>query len=238
MRFQTTRWSLVLDARQDGEPARRALSDLCRAYRGPVLSYVRRHARNDDDAQDLTQAFFAHFLEHATHARADPARGSFRAFLVTSLRHFLHDQASHRDAQRRGGGVRAQTLDATDPGELVAACEPTPEQAFERDWALAVLQAAIARLQAETRAAGKADLFAALSEFLIERPTASDYERIASAQRMRRNTVAVAVHRLRQRLHDLVRAELADTTADPSQLDHELDAVSHSLHWETTPPSR
>jgi RNA polymerase sigma factor (sigma-70 family) len=219
----------VLQAREGGEQARRALEDLCRTYRAPVVAYVRRYTRQTDEAEDLGQAFFAAFIERAYHSRTDPARGSFRAYLLVTLKRFLNDASARKHAQKRGGGVKFQSLDDLDESDDPGAGAQTPDQAFQRDWAQAVLRAAMRRLQAETAAAGKSALFDALCEFLIERPSEADYEQIAAALKMRRNTVAVAVHRLRQRLHALVREELADTTADEAGLHGELDDLHPSL---------
>ena len=228
-RFQTTRWSVVLEARGSAAPARQALEELCRTYRAPVIAFVRRQVRSAEDAEDLAQAFFAVFIERAMHSRADPALGSFRGFLLTILKRFLNDARDRQHAQKRGGTTQFKTLEALEENGDAEAAGQTPEQAFERDWAQAVLRAAMLRLQAETAAAGKAALFDQLCEFLIERPSEADYTRIAAALNMRRNTVAVAVHRLRQRLHAFMREELADTTADDAGLHRELDDLRPSL---------
>jgi len=218
-----------LQAREGGEQARRALEDLCRTYRAPVVAYARRYTRRSDDAEDLAQAFFANFIERAYHARTDPARGSFRAFLLVTLKRFLNDAGTRQRAQKRGGSVQFQPLDALEESDDFVASAQSPDQAFERDWAQAVLRAAMRRLQSETAAAGKSALFDELCEFLIERPSEADYERIAATLNMRRNTVAVAVHRLRRRLQALVREELADTTAGEPDLHSELNELRGSL---------
>jgi len=231
-RFQTTRWSVVLQARDDTAAARQALGELCRIYRSPVIAYVRSRGCSADEAEDLGQAFFARFIESAYHAQADPARGSFRGFLLTALKHFLEDAFEHDHALKRGGSMQFQSLDAMagDESDFThLADRDTPEQEFERAWAKAALHAAMLRLEAEAAAAGRSALFDLLCEFLAERPSESDYERVAAALKMRRNTVAVAVHRLRLRLRELVRSELADTAADAAGLNHELDRLRKSL---------
>ena len=231
-RFQTTRWSIVLDAGMETAGARAALEELCRTYRSPVIAYVRSRGSSADEAEDLGQAFFARFIEGAYHAQADPARGSFRAFLLTALKRFLDDAAERAHAQKRGGNIQFQSLEALagDNSEAESIVDrDTPEQAFERAWAKAALRAAMHRLQAETAAAGRSTLFDQLCEFLAERPSESDYDRVAAALNIRRNTVAVAVHRLRQRLRELVQVELADTAADVSGLNRELDQLRKSL---------
>jgi Sigma-70 region 2 len=110
--FQTTRWSLVLEARADDARSRLALEKLCRTYRAPVLAYIRGHGASADEAEDLAQSFFARFIDRAFHAHADPARGRFRAFLLTALKHFLADARDHVNALKRGGNVQIRSLDS------------------------------------------------------------------------------------------------------------------------------
>jgi len=219
-RFETTRWSLVLDAAGEPQQARVALETLCRTYRQPVFAYIRRHVGGSDAAEDLTQAFFLEFIEHAWHARADPARGRFRAYLLTAVRRFLVDQHVATQRLKRGAGAVFESIDADNAGELAGGDDP--EAAFERDWALAVLDVSLARLREEAEAAGKLDLFEHLREFLTERPADADYERTAAALNLRRNTLAVAVHRLRHRLRELVRAEIGDTAHGRDAMNQEL----------------
>lgn len=226
-RFDTTRWSVVLRARGEPAEARAALETLCRTYRPPVLAYVRHHVRMRDNAEDLTQAFFVHFLEHAWYARADPERGRFRSFLLTALRRFLIDADAEASALKRGGGYRFEALDEESGG--AGSGGDTPEHAFDREWARAVLGAAFARLREEAEQADKLPMFERLSEFLAEPPDAADYARVAAELGVRRNTLAVAVHRLRHRLRDLVREELIETTADREDMDAELRALREAL---------
>jgi RNA polymerase sigma-70 factor (ECF subfamily) len=225
-RFETTRWSVVLRARGEAGDARAALEQLCRTYRPPVLAFVLRRGYAVDMAEDLTQAFFARFLERAWHSSADPERGRFRSFLLTALKRFLIDADAEAAALKRGGGVRFELLD----DDCAGAMNETPDAAFEREWAHAVLQAAFARLRSEAEQAGKLELFRRLSEFLIERPDEAEYARAAEDLHLRRNTLAVAVHRLRHRLRDLVREELAETTSNRTELEEELRTLRGSMH--------
>lgn len=226
-RFDTTRWSIVLQARGDPADARVALETLCRTYRPPVLAYVRSHVYARDTAEDLTQAFFTRFLERAWHAGADPERGRFRAFLLTALKRFLIDADAEASALKRGGGCRFESLDEETPDAPVG--DESPERIFERAWAKAVLGAAFARLRSEAEAAGKLAMFERLSEFLVEAPDEDDYARAADDLHLRRNTLAVAVHRMRHRLRDLVRQELAETTSGPDDMESELRALREAL---------
>jgi RNA polymerase sigma-70 factor (ECF subfamily) len=218
--FETTRWSLVLRARDAAPQARAALETLCRIYRPPVLAYVRGRGYAADAAEDLVQAFFADFLEKASYAGADPARGRFRTYLLTVLKRHLIDHAIAAHALKRGGDMRFESLDSDDAS--APAGEDLPERAFEQAWAMAVLHVAIRQLQAEAERAGKRELFVALREFLIERPNEADYARVASMLGLRRNTLAVAVHRMRNRLRQLVQAELANTTGNENEFNEEM----------------
>jgi len=230
-RFATTRWSLILDARQ-AETSRSALEEICRAYRAPVLAYVRRHGYSPADAEDLTQDFFARFLERRWDAELDPMRGHFRAFLLLAIKRFLitADEAAH--AIKRGGGL--VHLAADDQLEaLEAPHAESPERVFQRVWALTVLERSFARLRNEARHAGKEELFNQLSPYVAERPVADEYHRIAEELGLRANTVAVAVHRLRARLREVVREELAETCSGPEEIDAELHALRDTLNHVT-----
>ncbi|TAN07416.1 MAG: sigma-70 family RNA polymerase sigma factor [Rhodanobacteraceae bacterium] len=226
-RFETTRWSVVLRARGEAGDARAALEQLCRTYRPPVLAFVRFRGYTADAAEDLTQAFFTRFLERGWHASADPGRGRFRSFLLTALKRFLIDADAEAAALKRGGGVRFELLD--DDGCADATGE-TPDAVFEREWAHAVLKAALGRLRTEAEQAGKLELFRRLAEFLIERPDEAEYARAAEDLHLRRNTLAVAVHRMRQRLRELVREELMETTSNRTELEEELRTLRGSMH--------
>jgi RNA polymerase sigma factor (sigma-70 family) len=226
-RFRTTRWSLLMDAREATPLADGALDQLCRIYRPPVLAFIRRQGHAEAAAQDLTQSFFEQLLRLRTYAAADPARGRFRVFLQVALRRFLSNQRVAAHAQRRGGGQAVLSLD--DGPEVAADEADTPDAAFERDWAHAVLREALVALQAEAEAAGKLTLFQALRPFLFEPPDSDEYAQLAATLGMRRNTLAVAIHRLRQRLHDKVRAELAETVAVAADVDAEMGVLQASL---------
>lgn len=226
-RFETTRWSVVLRARGEAGEARAALEQLCRTYRPPVLAFVRFHGYAADTAEDLTQAFFTRFLERSWYSTADPGRGRFRSFLLIALKRFLIDADAEAAALKRGGGMRFEQLD--DDTGCVGAAGDAPDAVFEREWAHAVLRVALARLRAEAEQAGKLELFQRLSEFLVERPGEAEYARAAGDLQLRRNTLAVAVHRLRHRLRDLVREELMETTSGRTEVEEELRTLRGSL---------
>lgn len=227
-RFETTRWSVVLRARGEAGDARAALEQLCRIYRPPVLAFVRFRGYSADAAEDLTQAFFTRFLERGWYSSADPERGRFRSFLLTALKRFLIDADAEAATLKRGGGVRFEALD--DDGGCECATGETPDAAFEREWAHAVLKAAFARLRGEAEQAGKLELFRRLAEFLVERPDEAEYARAAEELHLRRNTLAVAVHRMRHRLRELVREELMETTSNQTEVEEELRTLRGSMH--------
>jgi len=197
-----------------------------------VLAFVRCSGHQPDEAEDLTQDFFARFLQRNLHGRADPEDGRFRTYLLASLRHFLVDAHTRGIAQKRGGQAQQQPLDdcVSRSSDLDRMRSPdTPERAFDRAWAQSVLKIALRKLRREAGEAGKGDLFAKVWEFVVERPDEAEYERIAHELGMRRNTLAVAVHRFRSRLRELVCAELAETAADEAKLDREIDDLRPCL---------
>ena len=226
--FHTTRWSLVLQARE-GPEARRALEALCKTYRPAVLSYIRAHGHDPDAAEDLAQSFLEHFIERTPRLDVTPERGRFRSFLLVMLRRFLLDQHDRAGRVKRGGRVRFDTNPFIGRISGVADGGDTPERAFRRAWVRTVVESALRRLRAEAKASGKVELFDQLSEFLGERPEESEYARVAGALNMRRNTLAVAVHRLRLRLRELVREQLADTAASEAEMNSELRELNRSL---------
>jgi RNA polymerase sigma factor (sigma-70 family) len=223
--FQTTRWSLVLEA--GTAQARPALEELCRVYRPPVLAFVRHYRRGRDDVEDLVQEFFLRFIQGDLAARADRERGRFRNFLLSALKHFLINAREHEVALKRGGGGSLLDIDAV--ADTVTAAGHTPDRAFELTWALTVIERALAALRVEAERAGKLDLFESVRPFLTETPDRVDYAEAAAALGMRANTLAVAVHRMRKRLRDKVRDELLDTLDDPGLLDEEMRQLRLSL---------
>ena len=209
--FEPTRWSVVLKARADPAEARKALETLCRTYRPPVLAYIKARGYPASVSEDLAQGFFARFIEDALHANARPERGRFRSYLLTAVRGYVLDDGKSARATKRGGGVHFEAID--DEGLDVTSRDLTPEEAFDREWALSVLRKALAQLKVEACSVGKERLFEVTRAFLIESPDVADYDRASAELGLRRNTLAVAVHRLRHRLRELVQTELQDTTA-------------------------
>jgi RNA polymerase sigma factor (sigma-70 family) len=212
--FQTTRWSIVLAAReQDEVQAHDALAKLCEIYRPAVLAYVRRLCTRGGDAEDLTQSFFERLLTKRLDQFADPLRGRFRVFLRTAIANFLRDQHAHATALRR-----TAVESADDP--LV---DPlTPDEVFDAVWAKTIIQRAYRNLASETAQQGKADLFNALKPYLAETAGKKDYDAVAEKLSMRSNTIAVGVHRLRTRLREIVQAQILDTISNSGDLADEM----------------
>ena len=224
--FVTTHWSVVVAAgRSDPPRARAALELLCRHYWQPLYVYVRRVGHPPEEAQDLTQEFFARFLEHNTVAKADPARGRFRSFLLGSLKHFLAHEWEKARAQKRGGRGQIIPL-AFDTAETRCAPEPanpdSPDKIFDRQWALSLLDIVLARLRADYADCGKDDLFLGLKETLTGGRSEIPYRELGGRLGMSEGAVKVAAHRLRQRYRELLREEIAHTVAGPEDAEAEL----------------
>jgi len=224
--FLTTRWSVVLAAgRNDTTRAHHALANLCQTYWFPLYTYVRRRGHSPEDAQDLTQEFFARLLEHNWVGDADREKGRFRSFLLSAMNHFLADEWDKARAQKRGGGVPLVPLQF-DTAETRYGFEPTdnvtPERSFELRWALTLLEEVLNRLQAEYEQEGKTVLFAALNPCLVGERTSQPYATLATSLGTNEGAVKSAVHRLRQRYRQLLREEIAQTVAGPGEVDEEL----------------
>jgi len=225
--FKTTHWSIVLAAGNSSAPgAREALEKLCRTYWAPIYACVRRKGRGPDDAQDLTQEFFARLLEKKYFALADRERGRFRSFLLTALGHFLVNDWRKGNAERRGAGQPVMSLDQQQAEEGYQA-EPaspdlSPDRLFERRWALALLEQVLAQLRAEYEAGGKRDVFDSLKPFVWGEKSSLSQAEVAARLGTTENAVSQAVHRLRQRYGELLRAEVANTVAAPGDVEDEL----------------
>jgi RNA polymerase sigma factor (sigma-70 family) len=230
--FKTTHWSAVLNAAgSDTREASVALSELCQAYWPPLYAYVRRTGYNKEDAQDLTQEFFARLLEKQWLNQADRQRGKFRSFLLSSMNHFLANEWRRSQTAKRGGGKAIVSLDDT----AEALCESewasclTPEKLYERSWAMALFERAIADLQAIYTADGKSKLYNALKDFLSSEAGDGDYARIGKELEMSNGAVAAAVHRMRQRYREVVRAQVARTVANDGEVEEEMRSLLAAL---------
>jgi RNA polymerase sigma factor (sigma-70 family) len=224
--FVTTHWSVVLAASDSASPeSSHALEALCRTYWYPLYAYVRRLGRSPEDAEDLTQAFFARFLEKQWVADADRQRGRFRSFLLSSFKHFLANEWDKARARKRGGGIEFTSLNTT-TAETRYQQEPpgrsSPDWEFDRRWALALLDTVLGRLQREYANEGKAAWFGELKATLAVDRAGVAYADIARRLGTTEGAVKVAVHRLRQRYRVLLRTEIAHTVASPAEVEEEL----------------
>jgi RNA polymerase sigma factor (sigma-70 family) len=231
--FTTTHWSVVLAAGQSASPASAsALEHLCRAYWHPLYAFVRRLGHPPADAQDLTQGFFAHLLEHHLVAKADREAGRFRSFLLGSLKHFLAHEHERATALKRGGGQPVLSLDGFDPEERYA-LEPadtaTPETLYDQRWARQQIESALGRLRADYTASGRGPLFDLLKDYVWGNQNALSLAEIAARLELTEESVKKAVQRLRQRFRDALRAEVAQTVATPDQIDEELRHLRAAL---------
>ena len=232
--FAPTRWTLVLRARGETAQARAALSELCEAYYQPVLHFLQREGRLEDEARELAQEFFAVVLLGSGFDEADPERGRFRSYLLGALKHFLADQRKRELRLKRGGGIAVESLDVTadeDTGSLQVAdtTQPLPDAFFDHQWALAVIDRAMTALEQEFEADVKTDQFNELKVWLMGEDPSHSQRDAARRLGLSEGAVKVAIHRLRKRFRDVVRAEISQTLRDSSLLDEELRHLINAL---------
>jgi RNA polymerase sigma factor (sigma-70 family) len=227
--FATTHWTVVLAAGDRATPqSARALEELCRTYWFPLYAYVRRRGHTHEDAEDLTQGFFARFLSRNYLEGLSSERGRFRAFLLASIKHFLANEWKSAHRQKRGGNTPPLSLDlqnADSRYQILAPNDLTPDKIYDREWALALLERVIGRLRDESAAASQDRLFDKLKPFLTVDKSAVPYAQAATELDIPENTLRVTVHRLRRRYRDLLRDEISHTLSDPSHVDEEMRAL-------------
>jgi RNA polymerase sigma factor (sigma-70 family) len=224
--FPSTHWSVVLATHADDPTrARAALEQLCTVYWYPLYAYVRRLGHQPADAEDLVQGFIAHLLGRQFFQVADPDKGRFRSYLLTSLNHFLADAADRAGRLKRGDGKPLLSLDAG-VAERRYALEPAdagnPEQLFERRWALTLLDTVLHRLEMEATESGRADLFRQLKGVLLGDRGGVPYAELAPQLGLSEAALTMTVHRLRRRYRELVREEIAHTVSRPVEIDEEM----------------
>jgi RNA polymerase sigma factor (sigma-70 family) len=229
--FPTTRWTMVIAAADtQRKDARSALVSLCEGYWYPLYAYIRRRGYPADQAQDLTQEFFIRVLEGRYLDRADPEKGRFRAFLLTSMKFFLADEADRIRAQKRGGGtvLSLEFSSGEDRYQREPAHDETPERIFEQRWALSVLDRVVDKLRKEFVHHGRPEHFERLKVFLLGQSDAP-YAALAREINTSEGALKVAIHRLRKRYRALFRQEIADTVADPAEVGPELRFLAAAL---------
>jgi RNA polymerase sigma factor (sigma-70 family) len=223
--FATTHWSVVMAASGDNDAALQALEKLCGIYWYPLYAHIRRKGHPPEESQDLTQDFFASLLRHDSLQTIRRERGRFRTFLLTSLNYFLSDQLDKILAQKRGGGQKLIELDALAAEERYAlepATDETPDKAFDRRWAAALVERSLNRLQAEQQNAGKGAEFDLLKVFLSRETVAGEYDQVGKELGLSPNAVAAAVRRLRLRFREFAFAEALQTVSSHSDAEDEF----------------
>ncbi len=232
-RFETTHWSVVLAAGQTTSPeSRGALETLCRKYWYPIYAYTRRRGQNPQDAMDTVQGFFAVMLDKHYIRAADQSKGRFRSFLLTALKYHMSHERERARALKRGGGHVIVPLHVDD-AEGRYALEPshnwTPDRIYERRWAITLLDRALERVKGEFVEAGKQKAFDHLKQHLTGDGSGVAYKQTAAALGTTEGAVKTAVHRLRKRYRNILRAEIAETLADPANVDEELECLLEAL---------
>ena len=224
--FPTTRWTLIRQATTPTPESARALESLCQQYSGPVLAFVRHRVATTEKAEDIAQGFFAKFLERDLLERADEDRGRFRTFLLHALRGFMADVHDFDTAQKRGGGK--QVVSFANSAVLEPQHAVTADQQFELQWVRTLLSRSVQRLQEEYQSSGKAELFESLRKSLDSdsTPPARD---IAAQLKTSEPAVRVAMHRMRKRLGQIIRTEIAETVPRASDVDDELARLMQIL---------
>jgi len=227
--FLTTRWTRVCLAKADSDDGRRALADLCDAYYEPVVAYLRSVLRDADAARDMSHAFFAEMLGGGRIGTADRDRGRFRSYLLGAVKHFVshHRQASQR--AKRGGGVLPVSLDAEEAAEVPDARAVSPDTEFDRQWAMTVMAHSLEALRAECVAEGRGAFFDSVSGLLSGQATHGDQVALAKNCGMSFDAFRMAVSRLRKRLRQCVKAEVAGTLEDPGAVQSEMEALFAAL---------
>ena len=225
-RFATTRWSLVAAAgRKTDARSVEALASVCEMYWFPVYAFIRRQGNGPEEGADLTQEFFARVIEKDYIGDADPARGRFRSFLCASIRHFLSNERDRARTLKRGGQHPTISLDV-ETADGMYRLEPrddlTPDKLFDRRWALVLLERVLASVRDNQVSAGKGELFDRLKGFLTGDSAGMPYAGVATSLGMTEGAVKVAVHRLRRQFRDALMQEIADTVADPNDVEGEI----------------
>jgi len=223
--FTTTHWSVVLEAQGESPAAQEALEKLCRTYWRPIFAFLRRQGLRPEEAEDITQGFFAQLLERRKFSALRKEKGRLRSFLLGALKYFLADEQRRAMAVKRGKGQRLIPLEElrTAKGIDIEPADPmTAEMIYERRWALTVLERVLSRLKDEYHAADNAALFDSLKELLPDEPGSPSQAEIAARLGMTENAIRQAFYRFRQRYQAILREEIANTVATPGDIEDEL----------------
>jgi hypothetical protein len=231
--FVSTRWTIVLkagDSAATSVTALSALSELCQIYWRPLYVFLRKKGYGRDDAQDLTQSFFAHLIETRGHARADPEKGRFRAFLLTALKNFIADARDREHALKRGGGMILAQLDDKMEAQIARAAKWQADEVYDREWAASLVRQALGRLAQECALTGKGELFGYFVPYLAAREeSAIPFEEMARRSHRSVNALRHELARLRARYRAILRQEVRGTVREVAEVDEELRYLCHTL---------
>ncbi|WP_395751471.1 sigma-70 family RNA polymerase sigma factor [Prosthecobacter sp.] len=227
--FHTTRWTRVSMAKADSEDGRRALGDLCDAYYEPVVAYLRMVLRDADAARETSHAFFAEMLGGGTIHSAERGRGRFRSYLLGSVKHFLANQRDAARRLKRGGGLVCVTLDHPEAHAVPDVRVSSPDAEFDRQWAVTVLERGMQALRTECHAEGSGDFFESVRPLLTGDSNYGDQGALAAVCGMKVEAFRVAVHRLKKRLRQCVKDEVAGTLEDPASVQDEMQTLFAAL---------
>jgi len=231
--FATTHWTAVVAAGQsNSQQAAVALEELCHTYWYPLYAFIRRQGHSREDAEDLTQGFFARLLEKNYLEGVTSDKGKFRAFLLMAVKRFMANEWDRTQRQKRGGGILPLSLDWQDADSrylINPADHLSPDKLYDRAWAVVVLERVVTRLRDENKAEGKAALYDQLKAFLMMGKNDIPYAQAAETLKMTEGAIRVAVHRLRRRYRELLRDEIGQTLANPAQADEEMEALFNAL---------
>jgi DNA-directed RNA polymerase specialized sigma24 family protein len=232
-RFPKTSWSLILAAGGSlNSDSGKALQTLCRIYWNPVYAFIRRSGHDPEKSMDLTQSFFALLLEKNYVKAADQQRGRFRSFLLTAVKHFLANEWDRDHALKRGGGQIAVSIDTVQEDRwyaLAAVEDATPENLFERRWALSLLEQVMSRLRAEFAEAGKSKQFELLVNFLTQDKESARYQAVATQMGVSCGALRMAVHRMRRRYKEILYAEVSETVSTAEEIEEEIRFLLSTL---------
>ena len=227
--FLTTRWTRVCQAKSDSDDGRKALADLCEAYYEPVFTYLRGVSLTADAAREMSHAFFAEMLGGGTIHAADRERGRFRSYLLGAVKHFAARQRESAQRLKRGGGAAMVALDDPDVINVADPRQRSPDVEFDRQWAITVLARGLEMLRMECVNEGRADFFESVKSLLSGSAERGDLAELAAASGMKADAFRMAVHRLKKRLRDCVKQEVAGTLDDPAHVQDEMAALFAAL---------
>jgi DNA-directed RNA polymerase specialized sigma24 family protein len=228
-RFHTTRWTRVCLAKADSEDGRRALADLCEAYYEPVVAYLRSVFRDADAAREMSHAFFAEMLGGGTIHTAERGRGRFRSYLLGAVKHFVGHQQEAARRLKRGGGMKAVSLDNEEAPDVADVKQLSPDAEFDRQWAMTVITRGMEALREECIAEGRGAFFDAVSGILNGHASHGDLTTLAASCGMSFDAFRMAMSRLKKRLRQCVKSEVAGTLEDPASVQEEMETLFAAL---------